>query len=315
MLFLIVSGASSHADELRVVTTIKPVHALAAQVLADIAEPRLLIDGAQSPHVFALKPSDAAALNRAHLFVRISPTLEPFSEKIRTSLPKSVEVLSLIDASGLTVLPLRESGSFERHDHDHEKDHHDHKGHDESDTGHDTDHHDHSRDDAHIWLDPDNAVQMIRALVKSLSAIAPEHKAKLEQNGDAAVARLQKLALDLTARLKPATTKPYIVFHDAFQYFEKRFGLTAAGAITLHPDVPLSGKRLQEIRKKIKQAGVTCVFSEPQFNAKRLSAVVEGSKAKTGALDPLGYGVPKGPNAYGTMMRKLADGFLGCLTR
>ncbi len=117
---VILGSNSVEAKQLRVVATIKPVHALAAQVLDGIASPRLLIDGATSPHTYALKPSDAAALQHADLFVRIGPTLEPFSEKIRKALPTSVGVLTLMSAKGLETLSVRASGTFEAHDHDHE---------------------------------------------------------------------------------------------------------------------------------------------------------------------------------------------------
>lgn len=306
---LISTPAPALADNLKVVTTIKPIHALAAQVMDGIAEPRLLIDGAQSPHVFALKPSDAAALNRAHLFVRIGPTLEPFSEKIRAALPKSVRILSLINAPGLRILPIRESGAFEAHDHaDHgHDDHHDAHGHDHDDE-------DHARD-PHIWLDPLNAGKMVDALVATLVELAPQHKAKLQKNGAAARARLKTLDAHIRTKLATVSATPFIVFHDAFQYFEKRFELNAAGAITLQPEVPLSAKRLRDIRKKMRQAGVTCLFSEPQFAAKRLAAIAEGTAAKIGTLDPLGYDIPPGKDAYDQMMDGLAHGFLACLKR
>ena len=311
-----VGGAK--ADELRVVTTIKPVHALTAQVLDGISTPKLLIDGAASPHVYALKPSDAVAVHNADLFVRVAPWVEPFTKKIITSLSGSVHVLTLIEANGLEVLAVRDSGAFEAHDHDEA-----HEGHDHHDDHDHADAHDHKNEqdtahhstaaDPHVWLDPENAADMVRALVEKLQRIAPQHKTQLKKNGDAALARLELLEADLKTKLDPVKSARFIVFHDAFQYFEKRFGLQAAGAITLHPEAPPSGKRLREIRKKIKQASARCVFSEPQFNAKRIATVAEGTKAKTGVLDPIGFDVPSGPGAYDGMMHKLADGFIACL--
>ncbi len=300
-----VSGAQ--AEDLRVVTTIKPVHALASQVLDGIATPKLLIEGAASPHVFALKPSDAEAVHHAHLFVRIGPWIEPFTEKIVASLPSSVHVLTVMQADGLELLGLRGSGAFEGHNHNEDHDDHDHHDNDEEKSALST------AADPHIWLDPENAAAIVRALVNALQRIAPQHKILLEKNGTAALARLEALKTELEAKLGPVKSARFIVFHDAFQYFEKRFGLQAAGAITLHPEAPPSAKRLREIRQKIKQSGARCVFSEPQFNARRITTVVEGINARTGVLDPIGFDVPSGPNAYETMMHKLADGFIACL--
>jgi len=319
-----ISGAvgCAHADDLRIVTTIKPVHALASQVLDGIATPKLLIKGAASPHVYALKPSDAEAVHHAQLFVRIAAWVEPFTEKIISALPASVHVLTLMEADGLELLSLRGSGAFETHDHG-DAHHDDDSNHEEhSDHGH-ADEHDHEKDhdkakdssanDPHIWLDPENAADMVRALVAELQRIAPQYKVQLAKNGDAAIARLAKLKNDLKTKIDPIKSARFIVFHDAFQYFENRFGLQAAGAITLHPEAPPSGKRLKEIRQKIKQASAQCVFSEPQFNAKRITTVVEGTNAKTGVLDPIGFNAPQGPDAYDFMMHHLADSFVACL--
>jgi len=328
LILLLPTSKRALADELRVVTTIKPIHALAIQVLEGIATPKLLIKGAMSPHAFALKPSDADAVHHAHLFVRIAPRVEPFTQKIIASLPKSVQVVTLIEAPGLELLGLRGAGAFEAHDHGKEHDHsetHDHGAAHEGEA-----HEGHAHDsnepnasnkvndpstaaDPHIWLDTKNAAVIVRTLVSKLKSIVPDHKVRLEQNGAAAIARLNALEHDLKTKLAAVQQQRFIVFHDAFQYFEKRFGLKAAGAITLHPEAPPSGKRLNEIRQKIKQAAARCVFSEPQFNARRIVTVVEGTNAKTGVLDPIGADVPTGPGAYDAMMHKLADGFVDCL--
>ena len=301
---VILGSNSVEAKQLRVVATIKPVHALAAQVLDGIASPRLLIDGATSPHTYALKPSDAAALQHADLFVRIGPTLEPFSEKIRKALPTSVGVLTLMSAKGLETLSVRASGTFEAHDHDHEP------------HGAGDDHHASAQKnvDPHIWLDPHNATAIVRAIQTALIAIAPEHATKLKANSDRAVARLNRLEAELQQQLERVHTVPYIVFHDAFHYFENRFGLTAVGALTLHPEAPPSAKRLNEIRHKLSEARVKCVFSEPQFNARRIKSVVEGTAVKTGTLDPLGVDVPAGQDAYDVILRSLARRFIACVS-
>lgn len=305
------------ADDLRVVTTIKPVHALAAQVLDGIATPKLLIKGAMSPHTYALKPSDAEAVHHAQVFVRIAPSVEPFTKKVVASLPKSVRVVTLMEAPGLEILGIRDSGAFESHDHAAGHDSHDpHDDHVHATPDHvnEPGHaHGNTVADPHIWLDPRNAADMVRTLTKELLRLAPEHKKQLQKNEAATLAGLENLERDLRAKLAAFGSQRFIVFHDAFQYFEKRFGLQAAGAITLHPEAPPSGKRLTEIRKKIKSVGAGCVFSEPQFHARRIATVVEGTGAKTGVLDPIGTNIPSGPGAYEAMMHKLADSVVRCL--
>lgn len=307
LMALIVCAGSVQSKDIKVVTTIKPVHALASQVMDGIGTPKLLIDGVTSPHTFALKPSDAKALHQADLFVRIGPALEPFTKKISGALPKSVRVLTLFELPELTRHDIRNSGAFEAHaHHDKSHDHHDHHG-----------HHDHDNEttetDPHIWLDPGNAIVIVEALVETLSQIAPDNADRFRNNGAQAIAELRQLDGELATKLAPITRAPFMVFHDAFQYFEKRFGLRGAGAFTLHPEAPPSAKRLAEIRQIIRKSGARCVFSEPQFSPRRIATTLEGTGAKTSILDPLGAKIPSGRRGYQDLMHALADQFIFCL--
>lgn len=304
-----------HAEDLTVVTTIKPVHALTSQLLAGIAEPRLLIDGTQSPHTYALKPSDARALYASNLLIRISPSLETFTEKLRKSLPDSVAILTLAEGPNVLKLPVRKGGAYAAHEHG---GNHDHDDHHEQNTLDSHDHgHDHSGDafDSHIWLDPRNAIAMVNAIADTLIILAPQHAKQIAKNRDHAVVRLAALEAELAQKLKSFHSTPFIVFHDAFQYFEHRFKLNAVGAITLHPEAPPSAKRLSEIRKQIEAKHAKCVFSEPQFNARRIATIVEDTGAAIGELDPVGTDIKPGPAAYDEMMHKLAEAFIACMSK
>jgi zinc transport system substrate-binding protein len=295
------------AEDLNVVATIKPIHSLVAQVMGDVGTPRLLVGGAASPHTYSMKPSDARALNAARVVFRVSEEIEPFTRKIVASLPKSVAVVTLAGAPGLKLLDKRSDDTFEAHDHGH----HDH-GH--KDHGHG--HHDHDHGpvrDGHVWLDPQNAAAMVREIARALSEAAPQHGAVFQANAEKTVAGIDALTKDIEAKLAPVKGKSFVVFHDAYQYFEQRFGLAAAGAITVSPEVQPSAKRLSEIRGKIKKLGVTCVFAEPQFKSKLVATVIEGTGAKAGTLDPEGASVEPGVDAYAALMRNLSQGLTTCL--
>jgi zinc transport system substrate-binding protein len=305
------------AGTVAVVATIKPIHSLVAQVMGDTGEPRLLVGGAASPHTYALKPSDAKALNGARLVFRVSEQIEPFTRRIVSSLPKSVTVVTLADAPGLRLLDVREGSTFERHDHDDDHAHgHDHKG------GHHDDH-DHNHDggkpsgktvrDGHVWLDPANAVAMVREIARALKEAAPEQAAIFDANADKAIADIEQTARQIEADIAPLKNKPFVVFHDAYQYFESRFGITAIGSITVSPEVQPSAKRISEIRNKIKDLKAVCVFAEPQFKSKLVATVLEGTDAKAGTLDPEGASVEPGPAAYTTLLRNLAGSLKSCL--
>ena len=105
------------------------------------------------------------------------------------------------------------------------------------------------------------------------------------------------------------------MFHDAFQYLEKRFGLNAVGSITVSPDVQPGAERLRKIKTKIGELGAVCVFAEPQFDPKLVDVVVEGTKSNTAVIDPLGAALPDGPDLYFTLMKQTAAALKDCLAR
>lgn len=289
------------AAEARVVVTLKPVHALVSEIMDGVGKPLLIVDGAASPHTFTLKPSAARAISEADVFIRVSESLEPFTHKVADALPASVTLVSLIDAPGLALRDQRRGDTFENHGHE--------KGHD----GHD-DHQDGAARDSHIWLDPLNAKAIVDHVTKLLSQKYPDAAAKLHANATALNAKIDALTAEITSDLTPVKDKPFIVFHDAIQYFEARFGMSAAGSVTVSPDVQPSAKRLTAVRKKIVQLGAACVFSEPGFQPKLVAAVTEGTAARAGTLDPEGVAIASGPNAYFELMRGLSRSLKACLS-
>jgi len=321
----LLASASPAAAELKVSVTIKPVHALVSQVMEGVGTPSLLVQGAASPHTYALKPSDARALNKADVFFRVSESVEPFTRKIVSALPKSVRTITLADAPGIESLNVRTGETFEAHDHGHEGGHDDDHKHDHAD-GHDHDAHDHHAEkhddhdhaqetrDGHVWLDPENARKMVAEIARVLSEASPENADKFKANAARTDAALVALQAEIARDLEPVKGKPYVVFHDAYQYFERRFGLSAVGSITVSPEAQPSAKRLTEIRKKLAALSASCVFAEPQFQPKLVNAVTEGTSARAGTLDPEGARVEPGPAAYDTLLRNLASGLRSCLS-
>lgn len=310
------------AESPRVVVTIKPIHSLAAGLLEGIAVPVLLIDGRASPHSYALKPSDARALNNAHVFVRVGPSVEPFTSRIVSGLPQSVKRVTLESIPGLVQRHVRTGTAFEAHEddaeHAHAMDYSD--AHIPSAQHHDVHHHGGqeagpraSAVDGHIWLDPVNAKLIVSHLNDVLAERYPDSRARLAENAQKLAARIDELEETLGERVGPLSGRPFIVFHDAYQYFEARFNLTAVGAITVNPDVPPSAKRISDLRAKISQLGARCVFAEPQFRARIIETIIQGSPARAGILDPIGFDLEPGPDLYFTLMRNLAAALETCL--
>ena len=299
------------AGELRVVATSKPIHSLIAAVMEGVGSPVLLVDGMNSPHTFALKPSGAAAVNKAEVFFRVSGTIEPFSEKIVASLPRSVAVVTLAETPGLTLFDVRRGATFDEHEqHDAHDDpaqaHHAVADHDDHD-------HNHGSTDGHVWLDPANAKLIARNVAQVLVVKDPAHAQAYQANADKLADKIDEMSSAISQRLGAVAGRPFIVFHDATQYFERRFGLSAAGSITVSPQVQPSAQRLSALRRKITTLGATCVFSEPLFQPRLMATVTEGTRARSRSLDPEGLLLQPGPGLYFTLMTGLADAMKDCL--
>ena len=301
-LLLSLWSAPATADP-KVVVTIKPLHALVAQVMAGIGTPTLLVNGLASPHTYALRPSEARALNATDVFVRMSEAVEPFTARIVRSLPPTVTVVTLQEAPRLRLLNRRDQHAFERHTH---------AAHTGARKGHAPDAID-ATVDGHAWLDPDNAIAMVDRITEALRARYPTHAAGFSANAEALRNRLAALGVELGHELKPIASRPYIVFHDATQYLERRYGLNVVGSISINPEVPASGKRLADLRRKIGELGAVCVFAEPQFDRRLVDNLIEGTSARLGTLDPEGGRLEPGPNLYFALMRQLAGDLKTCL--
>jgi zinc transport system substrate-binding protein len=305
----VLAAPLSASAEPKVVVTTKPIHSLVSSVMAGVGQPKLIVDGAASPHTFTLKPSAARAISKADVFIRVSDQLEPFTRKVVSSLQKSVTLITLADASGMALLDQREGGSFEEHEHDGEHGGHGHDEHDHDSSGHS----EHGAKDGHIWLDPENAKIIVENVAAVLAAKYPESADALKSNAASTLSKIDSMTAEIEGLLAPVKGKPFIIFHDATQYFEKRFGVVAGGSITVSPDVQPSAKRLTQVRKKIADLGAVCVFAEPGFQPKLVNAVTEGTKARSGSLDAEGALLDPGPDLYFVLMRGLARSLSSCL--
>jgi zinc transport system substrate-binding protein len=288
------SPAVARAEVTDVVVTIKPIHSLVAQVMEGVGVPTLLVEGAASPHSFSLRPSQVRAINTAALFIRVSERLEPFTGKIVRSLPEDVQLVTLVDAPGMKLLSRREDGTFAVHAHAHGDAH---------DTAQDT----------HVWLDPDNAKVIGNYVAGILGARFPQHADRFKANAERLNSEIDALTAELEATTVPLRDRPFVVFHDAYQYFDARFRLDAVGAITVSPEVQPSAKRLIELREKIRSLKAVCVFAEPYFQPRLVDAVIEDTPARAGTLDPEGLSLEPGPQLYFQLMRNLAANLKSCL--
>jgi len=288
-------GSAVTAEERapRVVVSIQPLHSLVAAVMIGRGEPVLLVRGANSPHDYSLTPADARALSQADLVLWTGTGLEMALAQPIAALAENALVLAAVEAEGVEVLPGREAGPW---------------------AAHADDDHDHGAIDGHLWLDPRNAAAIARAAADALAAHDPAGAARYRANAATLGAALRDLEHELAATLAPVRGAPFIVFHDAYQYFERRFALNAAGAISFGPERAPGARRIGEIRDTLRSTGAVCVFTEPQFEPALARTVAEGAKARIAVLDPLGAALTPGPGAYPALLSNLAGALRDCLT-
>jgi zinc transport system substrate-binding protein len=279
----------------RVVVSIKPIHALASAVMAGVGKPTLLVAGGQSPHTYGLKPSDARALNEAQLVFWVGPMIESFLIRPLASLDPSVHVVTLIEEPRLTRYPVRAVGAPE------------------AKSAPETARVPIAALDGHIWLDPQNAMVIVTRMREELAGLDPAHAGTYAENATATLARLTVLDHALSARLAPLREKPFIVFHDAYQYFERHYALAGIGAIALNPELQPGARTLKALRSRLVEQGALCAFAEPQFEPKLLGAITRGTETRLGTLDPEGAMLEPGADLYFILLNNLADSLAGCL--
>ncbi|MBF0309958.1 MAG: zinc ABC transporter substrate-binding protein [Magnetococcales bacterium] len=288
----------------KVETSIRPLHALVSGVMAGVGEPGVLVRGAASLHTYSLRPSEARRIAEAEVIFWVGEELELF---LRKPLRHAVRarVVALGEVEGLNRLTYRQGQEWEEgeaaEEHDGEGDDH---------------HHHHDGYDGHIWLDPENGKILVATMGKILSEIDPENAARYGENVTRMHARLDALREELQARLAPVRERPFVVFHDAYHYFEKRFGLKAVGRVALDPERKPGAKHLKALRERLEGAGAVCLFAEPQFEPRMVETLIRGTRVAKGILDPEGVTEQaEGEEGYFRLMRNLASGLVECLER
>ncbi len=316
MLALLIAAPTA-ASAPHVVVSVAPLHSLVTAVTGDRTEPHLIVPAGQSPHTFSLAPSDARALARADIVFSAGGATDRFLERSRDSLAEEAVHTRLLDVDGVRTLNAR-SGGVWQHRHTEAQNGHHAEGHEDGHghgDGNDTSHGE-SADaaiDPHAWLDPRNAIAFTRAAAARLARLDPEHADAYRANAEAAIEHIETIDTALTEQLAPVSDRPYLVFHDAYQYFERRYGLTPAGSIVVDPGRPPGARRLSELRDRIETLGAVCLFVEPQFEPRIARTIAEGTGARIAELDPLGAGLTPGPDLYPDLLRKLGESLRGCL--
>ena len=293
--------------EIKVVTTIQPLHSLISNVMGNKGKLDLILEGTASPHSFTLKPSHAKMLENADAIFWIDKDLESFLEKPLKSIPKKAKVIHLMDISGLEIHKFREKNIYGGHD-DHDKHGHKEDKHDDHDKhGHA---HAHGEFDVHIWLDPNNAKVIVKEVANQLATLDSKNSDFYKENSKKTINKLDNLINKIDKSINKKAS--FVTFHDAYQYFEKRFGVEALGALTINTDIQPGAKQIEEIQHLVEDKNIKCIFSEPQFNPKLINMIAKSSGAKTGILDPLGSSYKPGNDLYFNLINDLYENLNKC---
>ena len=307
-------STSVMADVPNVAADIAPVHSLVSRVMEGVGAPKLVIKSGASPHDYRLRPSEAKALQDADLVFWMGEELTPWMNGALETLASKASITTLLDQEGVTLHDFRESALFEAHDHDEDKDHKDHDEHDDHDDDKDhKDHDDHGGHDPHAWLSPENAKLWLNIIASKLSVADPQNAASYFMNAAAGQAEMEEMIVEVNVMLKPVQGGKFVVFHDAYQYFENDFDFYASGAISLGDSSDPSPARIQKVQKRIRDEGIQCVLAEPQFNEGLVVTVMEGSEATASVIDPLGAELNTGPNLYTQLIKNMAKTLRDCL--
>ena len=319
-------SSTALADVPNVAVDIAPVHSLVARVMQDVGAPDLIIRSGASPHDYRLRPSEAKALQDANLVIWMGKELTPWMEDAVKTLSTEAAILTLLEKDETTLLEFRESVLFEEHDHDdysdkdhaetEEQDHDDHDNHSDEDHAEtedqDHDEHAHGAHDPHAWLSPKNAKIWLNLIAAQLSTADPDNASTYFVNAAAAVTEIDTLMADVSTMLDPIRGNSFIVFHDAYQYFETVFEFPASGAISLGDATDPSPARIARVQDRIQEQKIQCVLAEPQFKKGLVVTVLEGTDAKTSIIDPLGDALEPGPALYPQLIRNMAKTLVDC---
>ena len=313
------------ADVPNVAADIAPIHSLVSRVMDSVGAPKLIVQSGASPHGYRLRPSEAKALQDADHVFWMGEELTPWLDSAIGTLASKASVTTLLDQQGVILHDFREGALFEAHDHsthgdddhnDHDDhdDHKDHKDHDDHDDHKDhDDHDDHGSHDPHAWLSPENAKLWLNIIASKLSVSDPENAATYFMNAAAGQAEIEAMIAEVKATLKPVQGGKFVVFHDAYQYFENDFDFYASGAISLGDSSDPSPARIEKVQKRIRDEGIQCVLAEPQFKKGLVATVMEGSDATASVIDPLGAELETGPKLYTRLIKNMAKTLRNCL--
>jgi len=294
LMLLVLQAIPAVARPLNIVTDIAPIRALAAAIAGADRSPENLIPTAVSPHDFALKPSHMRLLARADLIIWLGPQSTPALARPLARADVGKRLLTLNQLPGTLLLPLRSPGLFGTRP-----------------TGIANLAPRPENIDPHSWLAPENLRLWARAIARRLSALDPDKTATYQGNLKQFLSRLDKAERDIRQVLQPPL-KPFVQYHDSFQYFERGFALLPLGAATTGAMESASLGTIIGLRDALANQGDACVFvTSPALKNRAAPLLTYG--ASLAVVDPLGRDIDPADYTPTALLRHIASRMASCL--
>lgn len=288
---LLISCQSVLAAPPKVLATIKPLQLISQAITEGVIDTDVLLPPGASPHNHSLRPSDARNLHSADVIFWVGPTMESFLSR---ALPKSdkVHTLAMMDIKGIK---LRKNGSKESEVHNPDPDP------------------DHGEFDPHLWLSTENGRTMAKAMAETLIKVDKPNTQQYQDNLVVFLNTLDEADARNRELLSGVLEIPFFVFHDGYGYLQDQYHLNVAGHFTLNPEQQPGARHLSNLRTKLKEAGKTCIFREPQFQPAYIDRITEGLPVKVGVLDPMAEDIDAKSGGYARFINSLVDNIKDCM--
>ncbi|MEX2131164.1 MAG: zinc ABC transporter substrate-binding protein [Pseudohongiellaceae bacterium] len=282
-------AGQSHGD-VQILASIKPLQLIAGAIVDRDELVSSLIPANQSPHHYSMRPSDRVALDSAQLIIWIGSELETFLTGAIAQTDPDQTVLQLSKQAELNLLTLRmqfaglgEGGAAQL--------------------------------DPHLWLDTANALTIARMVTDSVSQIDPAGADKYRLNLQSFTGQIDDLNTYMDQQLQDVRGKPYIVYHDAYQYLEARYSLEPLLALAEDTEVQPGIRHILNTRRTIREARPLCLFKDKDSSPATIATMLSGYALNQVELDILGIDIIADADGYIEMMRKIVNDMNSCFKR
>jgi zinc transport system substrate-binding protein len=268
MILVCYAGAAQAAGPMRVAVGVAPVEFFAKKIGGALITTTVLVPAGADAHTYEPKPSQMRALSASAVYLSTGMEFEEAWEPRLLAANKKLVFRHLDE--GLNKLPMPEG---------HEDHHHGHAA-----AGH---HHDEAEMDPHIWVAPPEVRSMAAHIADAFAKADPANAKVYAANLAAFLKEIDALDAELKGifAAAPAGHRGFMVFHPAWGYFARAYGLTQT-AIEFEGKEP-SPKRLAAVVSEAKAKGVRVIFVQPQMSRRSAETIAKAVGAQVVTADPL----------------------------